>query len=364
MNYVLAFTSAFLTSAVLTPVVKIVANRLGVLDTPTIDRKIHAKAMPLLGGLAIFLSFALVVLYFMNHTDQLVKGYLDQKHLIGIILAGMVLMIGGYLDDRYNLKPKYQILFPILATLITICAGIGITSISNPIEGGFFRLDLWKFEIIRLNGVPYFFTPLTDIFTFVWLMGMMYTTKYLNGLDGLTEGVSLIAVYIMFFVALNVTLQQDYIALLAAIIAGALSGFLLYNFHPASIFLGEGGSLFCGYLVGALAILSGSKIATALLVFGVPIFDLIWVIVRRIFTGQNITIGDKKHLHHRLLSVGLSHRNAVLLIYFLTFIFGITASFLQTRYKLIVLGCLVAFMIIFATSLVWLYNKKYAQQKN
>jgi UDP-GlcNAc:undecaprenyl-phosphate GlcNAc-1-phosphate transferase len=122
--------------------------------------------------------------------------------------------------------------------------------------------------------------------------------------------------------------------------------------------LGEGGSLFAGFVIGVLAILSGSKIATTLLVFGIPILDVVWVIGRRFFSGRSIFQGDKRHLHHRLLNIGLSHRNAVLLVYALTSGFGVTALFLQTTYKLVVLGILGVFFVALAFLLMYIYNKR------
>ena len=357
-NFLIAFLIAFIVSSALTALVRKFALQYGILDHPTSERKVHQSPKPLMGGLAIYMTFILVSAGYAFFTDQLITGYLLGKHLVGIVLGGLILMIGGYLDDKYDLPPKQQIMFPIIAVLVVILFGIGITSISNPFAGGTIYFDQLQFEILRFNGVPYFITVLADLFAFIWLMGMMYTTKYLDGLDGLASGVSMIAALIIFFVAQDLTLQQDYIALLAIIFVGALGGFLLFNFNPASLFLGEGGSLFTGFMIGVLAILSGSKIATALLVFGVPIFDVTWVIARRLMTGKKVTQGDKKHLHHRFLDAGLSHKASVLVIYLLVALFGITALFLQTIYKLYVLGGLVVTMIVLAFLLISLYNKR------
>jgi len=357
-NFLIAFLSALILSAAITYVVRGFAYKKQIVDLPTKERKIHTKPIALLGGVSIYISVTVLFLLYAFFTDQLITGYLLFKHLVGVIAGGFVIMIGGYFDDKYDLPPKTQILFPIFAVLVVIMAGIGITSITNPIAGGTLYFDQIKFEVLRFDGIPYFISVLSDVFTFVWLMGMMYTTKYLDGLDGLVAGVSLIAAVIIFFVSQDLTLQQDYIALMAILFAGSLGGFLLFNFNPASIFLGEGGSLFAGFMIGVLAILSGSKIATALLVFGIPIFDVVWVIGRRLVSGTKVTQGDKKHLHHRLLGIGLSKRSAVLLVYLLITVFGITALFLQTRYKLFVLGGLVLFMVAFAFTLVLLLNKK------
>ncbi len=357
-NFIGAFAITFLLAALCTAGVRRFALRYNIVDVPRGERKIHQKPMPLMGGVAIYLAVALVVAYYAVYTEHLITGYLLAKHVMGVLVGGAILMIGGYLDDRYDLPPRQQIVFPILAVLVVIITGIGITSLTNPFMGGTIYFDQIKWEVLRVNGIPYFVSVMSDIFTFVWLMGMMYTTKYLDGLDGLASGVSLIAALVIFFVSQDLTLQQDYIALFALIFAGALAGFLLFNFNPASIFLGEGGSLFTGFMIGVLAILSGSKIATALLVFGIPIFDVVWVISRRMVTGVKVTQGDKKHLHHRLLAIGIPHRRAVLLLYGATALFGASALFLQTKYKLYVLALLTVCMIGAAFFLVTMYNKR------
>ncbi|HCU47617.1 TPA: hypothetical protein DIC39_00950, partial [Patescibacteria group bacterium] len=140
---------------------------------------------------------------------------------------------------------------------------------------------------------------------------------------------------------------------------GACLGFLIWNWHPAKIFLGEGGSLYIGFMLGVLAIISGGKIATALLVMGIPILDVVWVILRRLFWDKKkITEADTKHLHFRLLDVGLSHRQAVLFLYFLTAVFGVTSLGLQTQGKLLAMGILALVMIVLAASLVLVYKNK------
>lgn len=360
MMFIIAFLVTFLFSLCLVPLVKKFAVKNNILDRPTSERKIHTHPIPLLGGMAVFFSFAIVTIGYAIFTDSLIAGYLKPIQLVGIIGAGIILMIGGYYDDKLNLKPSRSIIAPILASCFVIACGLSIKGISNPLSGGTIHFDQLANEF-HSQIIFYLMQLLIIAISFVWMMGMMYTTKYMDGLDGLVTGVGLIAAIIIFIVSQNPTLQQDYVALLAIIFAGALAGFLIYNFNPASIFLGEGGSLFIGLVIASLAIISGTKIATALLVMGVPIFDVAWVITRRIFSGQKITSADKQHLHHRLLNVGFSHRNAVLFIYMLTFLFGVTAIFLQTIYKLYVLGGLVAFMILFGIALVMIYKKQTAK---
>ena len=239
-----------------------------------------------------------------------------------------------------------------------IGSGIGVEVVTNPL-GGFIHLDKINLKIFTYNDLPYQITLWADIFAFAWLMGMMYTTKFLDGLDGLVSGVTTIGALIIFFLSLHKEVAQPETALLAMILAGAFAGFLIFNWHPARIFLGEGGSLFAGLMLGVLAIIAGGKIATALLIMGVPILDVIWVIVRRVFFEHKSPYSaDKKHLHFRLLDVGLSHRGAVLTLYFITAAFGIASLFLQTRQKLWALMILSVLMLALAIALVLIYKRK------
>ena len=228
-------------------------------------------------------------------------------------------MIGGFLDDKYSLPAKKQIIFPLLAILVVILGGVEIEKITNPF-GGYLNFQ----EIFWLS-------PLLIL---VWLLGMMYTTKLLDGVDGLVTGIGAIGSFIIFLFTLTTQYYQPDIALAALILTGAALGFLIFNFYPAKIFLGEGGSLFFGYALGVLAIISGGKIAIALLIMGIPILDVLWTIMRRLLAGKNpFKFADKKHLHHRLLNLGLSQRQTVFVFYFLASIFGISGLFLQSRGK-------------------------------
>jgi len=328
--------------------VRYFANKFNITDVPA-PRKVHDKVMPLMGGIAVFLSFIISIFIFW---DYLLDGVIEVKHLIGIILASIIIMIGGVIDDRYNLRARYQIIFPILATIIVIVAGIGIKYITNPF-GGFIHFDQYKILLFWYDGLPYYFTVFSDIFTFAWLLGMMYVTKLLDGLDGLASGIGVIGSFIIYFVSLYWDVANSATSILALIAAGSLLGFLVWNWHPAKIFLGEGGSVFIGFILGVLAIISGGKIATALLVMGLPILDVAWVIIRRLFFNHGrIAQADKKHLHHRLLDIGLSHRQAVIFLYLITGIFGLISISLHTMGKLTTLGILVLFMVILAYFLV------------
>lgn len=360
-TYIIPFLLAFALAIILTLIIRKLAFRRQIIDSPAIspERKIQKSPVPLLGGLAIFLSFTLVMLGYTLFSDRVLGGYMMPKYLIGIVMGGLLLMIGGFLDDKYNIKPSKQIIWPILACLVIVASGIGITYVTNPL-GGTIYLDTVKIKIFELGGLPYYLTLFADLFALIWLLGMMYTTKLLDGLDGLVSGMTTVGAIVIFFLSLNKEVAQPETALLAIILAGASLGFLLFNFHPAKIFLGEGGSLWTGFMLGVLSIISGAKIATTLLIMGIAILDVIWVIIRRLFFEKKspFAVADRKHLHFRLLDVGLSHRQAVLFLWFLSLCFGLTALFFKGQQKLITLMILAVVMIVLAIILVVVYKKK------
>lgn len=354
--YAGAFVAAFVLAAIFTMIVIRIAKRFHIIDEPTSERKIHDKPIPLLGGVAVYDAFFLVALILFFTTDILQSGYIELKHLFGITLAGTYIIILGVLDDKLDLSPKKRFWALLGPAALIIGSGIGIDSLSNPF-GASFVLDEHYITLFTLNGIPYKLTFLSDLFTVVWLMGMMFTTKLLDGLDGLVSGIGVIGAIVIFFVSLREDLLQYDTALLAIILAGACAGFLIFNFNPAKIFLGEGGSIFIGFMLGVLSIIAGSKIATALLIMGIPILDVVWVIIRRLWTGKKLTEADRRHLHHRFLDAGFSQRQTVLMFYVITMIFGASAIFLQTSYKFIALIILGAFMVLMGAWLVIRYKR-------
>lgn len=335
MFYLLIFLASLALSALATVAVRHLAFRFRVLDWPdAAGRKIHEKPMPLLGGLAIFFSYFLLLFLF---APRFLAGNLEWRHLIAFAVGALILMIGGVLDDKKNLSPRKQIIFPLLAVVAVLAGGIEIGRISNPL-GGYFDLSSWS-----LVG---------SLIVALWLLGMMYTTKLLDGVDGLVSGISAIGGLVIFLFTLTTRYYQPDIAMAAILLAGASAGFLIFNWHPAKIFLGEGGALLLGYILGVLAIISGGKIAIALLVMGIPVMDVAWTILRRLAAGKNpFRTADKKHLHHRLLDLGLSQRQTVLVFYVLALGFGLSGLFLQSRGKFLALLLLVVLMFVFVIAL-------------
>lgn len=339
------FLGAFLAAFLVTRYLRELARRLGIEDVPDLPRKIHRRPLPKLGGVAIFLSFILgvIVLAAASGTDEII-GF----RLAALLLGGAVLIVGGILDDKYDLPAKKQIWFPVLAVLLVVLSGTHISFVTNPL-GGKIILDQYKILDYPVFG---------SLLVFAWVLGMTYTTKFLDGMDGLVSGISGIAGLVIFGVSLTPEVNQTTTAFLALIFAAACFGFLPHNFYPAKIFLGEGGSIFTGFTIAVLSVISGAKIATALLVLGIPLLDAAWVIIRRLWFGDSPFRGDKRHLHFRLLDIGFSQRQAVVFLYFLAAVFGGVAVFLQSLGKLVALLILFGVMLAVAMGVVILYRKR------
>ncbi|GAC1412331.1 MAG: MraY family glycosyltransferase [Candidatus Doudnabacteria bacterium] len=348
MLYIYLFVLTVILSSLLVPLVKRIALKLNILDVPAESRKIHKVPIPLLGGLGIFISFfAVLALYlFFIHPDS---NIIPTKFYWGMFFGALILMWGGFLDDRFNVPPQYQVIFPVLAVITVVNSGIGsgITYISNPFG-----------PAIQL-GYLFFGISISSIFVFSFILGMIYTTKFLDGMDGLASGISFIASLTLFFLSLTPKINQSITASIAIIFCGAILGFLFYNFNPASIFLGESGSTLMGFMLGVLSVLLGGKIATAVLVMGIPIMDIAWVIARRLWFGVSPFKADRKHLHFRLLDIGFSQKQTVLILYFIAIVFGSMAIFLQSLGKLISMIVLLFVMISIALSTVVVFKYKH-----
>lgn len=345
--YLAVALASFMLATALTPLIIKIAKKYQILDRPEMaDRKIHQQPVPFLGGWAIFLSSSLIIILvkIFNLADF---SRLPMILFIAILAAGLLLMIGGSLDDKFNLKPKLQIIFPLLAVIVVLLFGLRIDFITNPLGEAGSVINIPQFFGIGLAGL--------------WLLGMMYTTKFLDGLDGLVSGIGVIAALFIFLISLKWDLALSATGIWALAVMGSALGFLLFNYSPAKIFLGEGGSVFIGFILGVLSIITGSKITTTLLVMGFPILDVLYVIVLRLANRQSPFTGDRRHLHYRLLDWGLTQTQAVWLIYFFALIFGFLGIVSSSYAKLILIAILILMMIII--SLV-LKNKKFNYVKS
>lgn len=348
--HILYFIVAFVVSATVTGIIAVLMRRLGIIDhaPEKHSRKIHKRSIALGGGLALYITFFVLVFIV-----WLTRGAFDTTTLFGLFIGSTILIIGGVIDDKYTLKPRYQIISPILACLIVIVCGIGPHSISSP-WGGVVDLSRIQWSIEPFIHIVLF----ADIFVFIWLFTMMFTTKFLDGLDGLVTGIVLIAAFAMYLVSIQPQWQDPQVATLSIIFAGTCLGFLIWNFNPAKIFLGEGGSLLTGFILGSLAIISKSKVAVTFMVMGIPMIDVLRVVIMRIRKGRPVYIGDREHLHYRLLESGLSQRQAVVLLYAISTLFGLTALFLQAEHRLIALAFLFVLMLLIG---LWLSKREHSR---
>ncbi len=348
--YFLSFILALGLSLIFTPIVKIIASKLGFVDLPN-ERKVHKKATPRLGGMAIFLSFAIVVLifYFLK-PDFFVFApwheYNLQVKFAGIIIGALILVIVGVIDDKKTLSPWTKLFAQAIAALIVIITGTRIEYINNPL-GGFINFNIAVSYLISL----------------VWIVGIINVINFLDGLDGLAAGVSFFAALSIFFLSLLLTVYQPATAFLSIVLAGSILGFIPYNFNPAKIFMGDSGSLFLGYALAILSIISGAKMATALLVLGFPIIDGLWVVARRIARHESPFRPDKTHLHHRLLSAGFSVRGAVILLWLISLVFGLLGIISTTYGKMVAIIILLIIMLGIYCLLYFFERRKECQNE-
>lgn len=332
MLYLLAFGMAFAITAVATPFVRRFALAHEIIDRPSEPRKIHTKPIAYLGGSAIFIGFLLTLAVFMPPSRQ----------LVALVLGCAILVAVGVVDDMKGLSPWTKLAWQFVAAGVALSGGIGIASITNPF-GGTFDLSYGRFEV-NIPGGGFHITPIANALSLIWMVGLANTINFLDGLDGLACGVSGIAAFIMFLLAVGPRVDQPAVALLAIILAGAAFGFLPYNFYPARIFMGDSGAYFLGLTLAMLAIYSGAKLATAALVLGFPIVDAVWAATRRMAKRSSPFRADKQHFHHLLLDVGLSQRQAVLILYAAALAFGLVALLIGSFAKLVALIVLVGLM--------------------
>ncbi|MFH1291881.1 MAG: MraY family glycosyltransferase [bacterium] len=333
------FLITILLAAIFTNVIRKLALKLKIVDHPDQDRKRHEKPIALLGGMAIFLCFWLVLGYIWFFTDKLGQN-INAIQLLSMFLSSSLLMTVGFFDDRYNLNAKLRLVLVSISAILVIIFAIDLSIVTNPL-GGNFKLDWWQWSCgwasLSLIG---------DLVVFAWIMGMMFTVKILDGLDGLATGITAIGALMIFFLASTSLFYQADVRIISLILVGACLGFLIFNFYPAKIFLGEGGGLFLGFILGVLAVVAGGKIATALLVMAIPILDLAWVIYRRLKSKQSIFEGDRQHVFFRVVDAGMSQPKTVLFLYLISFLFGISTLILPSKLKILALLLLVALFLI------------------
>jgi len=297
-----ALVAAAVISFLLTPLVRRVAIRFDAVDLPGI-RRINTSPVPRGGGVAVAASFIVVTagLLAVNATAPFmsIPTSVDGGAIVGLLLGGALAAAFGVIDDALDLRARWQFAGQLVLALFAIACGFVVDFINNPFGPG---------------HLP-FVGPYAIGFTVLWIAGMINSINFIDGLDGLSSGIGLIAAVTLGVISLTPQVGQPLVAVLCFALAGSLLGFLRWNFHPASIFVGTSGVMFIGYTLALLSILGTAKVAVAMLVLGVPIIDAFWIIVRRLVQGRSPFSPDRGHLHHRLLDIGLSHRQTVLLIY-------------------------------------------------
>lgn len=320
-THIVTFLVALLVSAVLTPVVRRIAHRFGWVDTPNHSRKIHRSPMPRVGGIALALGFFAPFVGLLLYSNNLSRLFLsDPSHVLGLFVGGLLILGVGVWDDVRGLGAWKKLSFQVAVALLMAAFGFVIDRISIP-GWGVVALD-------PITGV---------IFAVVWFVVLMNAVNLIDGLDGLAGGVAFFAVATLYIVASLDSAANLLTTLFAASLAGSVVGFLFYNFNPATIFMGDGGSLFLGFVIAAVSIQTQAKSSTAIalslsiLALGLPLLDTVLAVWRRLRRGQHPFRADRGHIHHRLLAMGLTQRQATLTLYGLCALLGVFAIAVKLR---------------------------------
>lgn len=320
---------------------------MGIIDDPKKNhhpKVIHTVPTPRGGGIPIFIALLVSAIFFLP---------LD-KHIIGILTGALILVVMGVLDDRYNLNPYVRLALGFAAAAAPIAAGIGIAFITNPL-GGVIQLDQPQI-VINLFGTHTIWL-FSDLFALFWITFLMNVINMgAKGVDGQLSGVTVIAALTIAFMSLKYSadITQWPVIILAAITAGAYLGFLPWHVFPQKIMPGYGGSTLAGYLLGVLSILATAKVGVLLVVLGVPLIDTGYTIIRRVLSGKSPVWGDRGHLHHRLLDIGLSKGHVAFFYWAVTALLGIAALNLNTASKVYTI---IGVAIFLGGLLLWLTRK-------
>ncbi len=300
-----------------TPLVRKLAFKVGAIDVPKDERRVHTQPIPRLGGLAIFFGFLVSYLLFTN---------MEMIKMVGILGGGLVIVGTGVVDDIHPLRARTKLLLQIVSAVILYFCGFRIDFFTNFIN-----------PELGIVSIGFLSLPVTVF----WIIGITNTVNLIDGLDGLAAGISSISAVTLTYVALiigqqdgSLMVHMNEVAILTIIVAGACLGFLPYNFNPAKIFMGDAGSLFLGFILATASVEGALKwptviaFAIPILALGIPIFDTTFAIIRRALSGRPISEADKGHLHHRLMDVGMDQKRAVLTLYLIAALLGAGAVFL------------------------------------
>lgn len=343
----LPLIAAFIGTVLAIPLSLIFIKKLGLIDDPKKHKHpamLHKKPVPRGGGIPLFIGVLVSSLFFLPMN----------KTTIALLLAAFITMITGTIDDKYDLSPYLRFGINILCAVIVVAGGISIPFITNPL-GGILHLDTirFSFDFFGHHSLLVF----SDILAVLWIMWVMNMLNWSKGVDGQMPGVITISAIVIGLLSLHFSLHDPFTLLsvkLSFIIAGSALGFLLFNFYPAKIFPGYGAT--CIYLLlAAVSIMSSVKLATAILVMGVPMVDGIFTMGRRILSGRSPFWHDKKHLHHLLLGLGFGQRRIAIIYWIFSALLGISALLLSSAGKLF---ALIMLIVIIGGGLLFLHANR------
>lgn len=328
------FIFAFVVSLAATPLAMKIAPKIGAMDIPKDGRRMHKKAIPRFGGMGIFLGTISSTIVFLWGSHQ----------IKGVVIGGTLIYLLGVLDDLKDLPATVKFLWQTAVAVLMYYMGIKVEFIHNYFHGGVFE----------------FGTVLCFIVTVLWIVGITNTINLIDGLDGLAAGVSIIAALSIAYVAYIHGNQYGFLIVCAVMlaVAGGAMGFLPYNFYPAKVFMGDGGSLFLGFMIAILSAVGPLKRSTIIavvipvLVLGIPIFDTFFAIIRRMANGQPIMKADKGHIHHHLMASGYGQIRAVLMLYGISADMGMAAVLVSRElYKdaFVLIVIAIAYLYVFLT---------------
>jgi UDP-GlcNAc:undecaprenyl-phosphate/decaprenyl-phosphate GlcNAc-1-phosphate transferase len=318
-------------SFVLAPIVRRLALRYDIVDHPD-DRRVNTLPVARGGGIAVAAASLVATALFIAQNqgpDALTPpASIGGSEVLALLGGGALAAVIGVLDDFLQLRARWQLAGQLVVAEIAVLLGVTPDVITNPLGGQ-----------IDLSG------PIGVAFAIVWILGMINSINFIDGLDGLSSGIGLIAAATLGLISLTTEVGpfgQPFVAVLCFALVGALAGFLRWNFHPASIFMGTSGVMFVGYTLALLSILGAAKVAVALLVLGVPIIDTFWIIIRRIASRRSPFTPDRGHVHHRLLDLGLTQTQTVLLIYGICIFLAVLALVLSVAQQVVAFGLFLA----------------------
>lgn len=347
------FLIALFVSVIVTPLIIFLFSKLGLVVDPTKTAHpahIHKTPVPKGGGIPIYLGVVVAAVWLLK---------LDQ-HLVAIIAAMTLTLVVGLVDDIKNISPLARLAFNFLAALIIVGAGIGIAYITNPLGGGIIDLSHPRISFYFLGETRQIWLW-ADIFALLYIPFLMNAVNWSSGVDGQASGVIAIAAFVIGLLSLTYSadITQWPVAVLAFALSGAFVGLTIFHFYPQKIMPGYSATTLAGLLLAVLSILSTTKVGTAIMVLGLPLLDAIYTIVRRLAAKQSPFVGDKGHLHHRLLMAGWGRRRVAIFYWAMTAVLGFLALFLPAKMKLF---AIVGLAIFLASLFLWIYSGNFSRQ--